>query len=153
MRSGTEKRCSYNQQIGHPSYWSADNCSIFPRVNIFKIEARSELAGEMVKKLKKKYVMHLCCCCCCFFSYRICLLVLNLQGKLKRKTNNNPLDRFKSYIVFAGRGHQKIIEVMMVMKITGQSVKFIGSAYMVCSFSKPLICGFGRNAHDRVNPN
>ena len=68
-----------------------------------------------------------------FFSNRICLLVLKLQEKLKRKTNNNPLDRFKSYIVFAGRGHQKTIEVMMVMKITGQSVKFIGSILFVPS--------------------
>jgi len=39
------------------------------------------------------------------------------------------------------------------MKITGQSVKFIASTYMVCSFSKPLIYGFGRNAHDQfINP-
>ena len=106
----------------------------------------------MIKKLKKN-MSCIFVVVVVFFSYRICLLVLNLQGKLKRKTNNNPLDRFKSYIVFAGRGHQKIIEVMMVMKITGQSVKFIGNTYMVCSFSKPLICGFGRNAHDRVNPN
>ena len=107
----------------------------------------------MIKKLKKKKCHASLLLLLLFFSYRICLLVLNLQGKLKRKTNNNSLDRFKSYIVFAGRGHQKIIEVMMVMKITGQSVKFIGSTYMVCSFSKPLIYGFGRNAHDRVNPN
>ena len=31
-RSGTEKRCSHNLQSGHPAWWSADNCSIFPAV-------------------------------------------------------------------------------------------------------------------------
>jgi len=45
-------------------------------------------------------------------------------------TNSNALDRFLGYIVFAGRGHQKIIEVMMLIKITGESVKFIGSKYI-----------------------
>ena len=29
------------------------------------------------------------------------------------------------YIVFAGRGHHTIIEVMMLIKITGENVKFI----------------------------
>ena len=46
-------------------------------------------------------------------------------------TDNNarwPIDRFyKGYIVFAGRGHRMIIEVMMLRKITGESVKFMGS--------------------------
>ena len=46
-------------------------------------------------------------------------------------TDNNarwPIDRFYiGYIVFAGRGHQKIIEVMMLIKITGESFKFMGS--------------------------
>ena len=103
--------------------------------------------------IEKIYISCIFVCFFLFFSNRICLLVLKLQEKLKRKTNNNPLDRFKSYIVFAGRGHQKTIEVMMVMKITGQSVKFIGSKYIVCSFSKPLIYGFGGNAHDQfINP-
>ena len=36
-RSGTEKRCSHNLQSGHPASWSADNCSIFPTVNIFRL--------------------------------------------------------------------------------------------------------------------
>ena len=53
----------------------------------------------MIKKLKKKICHASLLLLLFFFSYRICLLVLNLQGKLKRKTNNNPLDRFKSYIV------------------------------------------------------
>ena len=43
-RSGTEKRCSHNLQSRHPAWWSADNCSSFPR---------SELAEEMLQKLKK----------------------------------------------------------------------------------------------------
>ena len=41
-------------------------------------------------------------------------------------TSNIALDRFICYIVFAGRGHQKIMEVvMMLIKITGKRVKFI----------------------------
>ena len=34
------------------------------------------------------------------------------------------------YIVSAGRGHPKVIEVMMLTKITGESIKFIGSKYI-----------------------
>ena len=33
-------------------------------------------------------------------------------------------------IVFAAQGHQKIIEVMMLIKITGESVKLMGSKYI-----------------------
>ena len=34
-RSGTEKPCFHNlQSSGHSAWWSADNCSIFPTVNI-----------------------------------------------------------------------------------------------------------------------
>ena len=50
-----------------------------PCVNIFKIEARSEPA-----------------CIFVFLAYRVCRLVLKLQGKLKCKTNNNALDRFNN---------------------------------------------------------
>ena len=39
-------------------------------------------------------------------------------------------DRFIGYIVSAERGHQKIIEVMMLIKIIGESVKFIGSKFI-----------------------
>ena len=39
-RSGTEKRCSHNLQSDHPAWWSVDNYSIFPIVNI--LEARIE---------------------------------------------------------------------------------------------------------------
>ena len=47
-RSGTEKRCSYNLQSGHPAWWSADNCSIFPTVNDLDfLEVRSEPAEEI----------------------------------------------------------------------------------------------------------
>ena len=35
--SGTEKRCSHNLQSGHPAWWSADNDSNFPTVNIFRL--------------------------------------------------------------------------------------------------------------------
>ena len=33
-------------------------------------------------------------------------------------------------VVFAGRGHPKVIEVMMLIKITEERVKFIGSKYI-----------------------
>ena len=44
--------------------------------------------------------------------------------------NNNTLDRFIGYIVFAERGHQKIVEVMNLIKIIRESVKFMGSKYI-----------------------
>ena len=112
--------------------------AVFSRaVNI--LEVRREPAEEIIKILKK-----IISCLFVFLSYRICLLVLKLRGKLKRKLQSlQPcftlklnqqqvaLDRFLGYIVFAGRGHQKIIEVVvMLMKITGESVKFIGSKYI-----------------------
>ena len=37
-------------------------------------------------------------------------------------------------VVFAGRGHPKVIEVMMLTKITKERVKFIGSKYIQESF-------------------
>ena len=43
--SGTVKRCSHNLQSGHLVWWSADNCSVFPKVNI--LEVRSEPAEEI----------------------------------------------------------------------------------------------------------
>ena len=39
-RAGTEIRCFHNLQSGHLAGLSADNCSIFPVVNI--LEARSD---------------------------------------------------------------------------------------------------------------
>ena len=76
-RSGTEKRCSHNLQSGHPAWWSADNYSIFPTVNI--LEARIEVNGqgksEMLKKLKKIISYNFD-----FLAYRICLLLLKCGG-------------------------------------------------------------------------
>ena len=40
-RSGSEKRCSHNLQGDHLAWWSADNCGIFPKVNIS--EARKKI--------------------------------------------------------------------------------------------------------------
>ena len=67
-RSGTEKRCSHNLQSGHPAWWSADNCSIFPTVSIL-IEARSEPTEEMIEILKKNNIMHLCFSCISYLSF------------------------------------------------------------------------------------
>ena len=77
-RSGTEKRCSHNLQSDHPAWWSADNCSIFPTVNIL-IEARSEPTEEMIENLKKTISGIFV-----FLAYRIYLLVLKLREKLNR---------------------------------------------------------------------
>ena len=33
-RSGTEKGCSHKLKSGHPAWWSAKNCLIFPTVKI-----------------------------------------------------------------------------------------------------------------------
>ena len=40
------------------------------------------------------------------------------------------LDRFIGYIVFAERGHQRTMEIMMLIKNIGKSVKFSGSKYI-----------------------
>ena len=44
---GTVKLCSHNLQSGHFASWSADNCCMFPIVNI--LEARSEAAEEIIQ--------------------------------------------------------------------------------------------------------
>ena len=44
--------------------------------------------------------------------------------------NDNTLDRFIGYIVFAERGHQRTMEIMMLIKNIGKSVKFMGSKYI-----------------------
>ena len=41
--------------------------------------------------------------------------------------NNNIDQVYIGYILFARQGHQKIIEVMMLIKIAGESVGFIRS--------------------------
>ena len=66
--------------------------------------------------------MLLCFSCISYLSFGI-----EIAGKLSR---NNTLDRFVGYIFFPGRGHPKVIEVMMLIKFTGDSVKFIGSEYI-----------------------
>ena len=40
----SEKRCFHNLQGGHLAWWSADNCGIFPKVNI----------SETRKKIRKR---------------------------------------------------------------------------------------------------
>ena len=69
-RSGTEKRCSHNLQSGHQAWWSADNYSIFPKVNILeaRIEANRQRKSKMLKKLKKIISFNFV-----FLAYRICL--------------------------------------------------------------------------------
>ena len=45
-RSGTEKRCSHNLKSGHPAWWSAENCSIYPTVNIFRFFRSKKQTGR-----------------------------------------------------------------------------------------------------------
>ena len=54
-RSGTEKRCSHNLQSGHPAWWSADNYSIFPTVNIFRLFRSKKRTGRGNKKCLKNW--------------------------------------------------------------------------------------------------
>ena len=89
-------------QSGHPGWWSADNCSIFPTVNIFRLFRSKKLTGrgnqQMLKELKK-----IISCIFVCLAYRICLSVLKLRGKpCWILTNTNALDRFIGYTVFAG---------------------------------------------------
>ena len=52
-RSGTEKRCSHNLQSGHPAWWSVDNCTIFPTVNIFRLFRSNKRTGRGNQKCLK----------------------------------------------------------------------------------------------------
>ena len=80
----------------------------------------------MLKKLKK-----IISCIFVFLTYRICLSVLKC-GKTKTQpfkilTNNNALDGF------IYRLHRSFLpgkDDLMLIKITGASVKFIGSKYI-----------------------
>ena len=74
--------------------------------------------------------MHLCFYCISYFSFGT-----EIAGETKPQpcqilTNNNTLDRFIGYIVFAERGHQKIIEVTVLIKIIIEGVKLIGRKYI-----------------------
>ena len=57
MRSGTEKRCSHNFKTGCPVWWSADNYSIFPTVNIFRSKKQTGRGNQKscLKNWKKSY--------------------------------------------------------------------------------------------------
>ena len=73
--------------------------------------------------------MHFCFSCILYLSFGT-----EIRGETKPQmcsilTNNNTLDRFIGYIVFAERGHQKIMEVVMLIKIIGESVKLMRSKY------------------------
>ena len=71
-RSGTKKRCSHNLQSGHPAWWSADNCSIFLTVNIFRLFRSKKETGRGIQKCLKNWknnIMHLCFCCISYLSF------------------------------------------------------------------------------------
>ena len=74
--------------------------------------------------------MHLCFSCISYLSFGTEIEAETKPQPSQILTNINTLDRLIGYIVFAERGHQKIMEVMMLIKIIGESVKFIGSKYI-----------------------
>ena len=51
------EHCSHNFQSGHPAWWSADNYSIFPTVNIFRSKKRTGRGNQKscLKNWKKSY--------------------------------------------------------------------------------------------------
>ena len=69
-----------------------------------------------------------------FLAYRICPLVLKLQNAsdthCNRVNNKTTTSAGLSIEIIGGLlflpGHENIIEVMMLIRITGESVKFIG---------------------------
>ena len=81
--------------------------------------------------------MHLCFSCISYLSFGT-----EIEGETKPQpcfrilTNISTLDQFIGYIVIAEQGHQKIVEVMMLIKIIEESVKFIGSKYTQQSLIK-----------------
>ena len=74
--------------------------------------------------------MHLCFSCISYLSFGTEIVGGSKPQPCWILTNNNTLDRFVGYIVFAERGHLKVIEVMMLINITGESVKFIGGKHI-----------------------
>ena len=85
-RSETEKLCSHNLQSGHLTWWSADNCGIFPIVNI--LEARNEPAEKMIKRVKIN-IISLCFTCISYLSFGIEIAretVLNLNQQQRARS-------------------------------------------------------------------
>ena len=71
-KSGTEKRCSHKLQSGRPAWWSSDNCSIFPAVNVFRLfrdKKRTGRGNQKCLKNWKNYIMHLCFSCVSYLSF------------------------------------------------------------------------------------
>ena len=134
-RSGTEKRCSHNLQSGHPAWWSADNYSNFPTVNIFRLfrsKKRTNRGNQKcLKNWKKSYHASL------FFLHILFVFRYWNAGETKTQpylilTNNNALDGF-IYRLHRLRflpGNDNL----MPIKTTRASVKFIGSKYTQESF-------------------
>ena len=76
----------------------------------------------MLKKLKK-----IVSCIFVFLAYRICLSVLKLRGKLNAAVYQQQRARSIYRLHCFCRA---MITVLMLIKITGESVKFIGSKYI-----------------------
>ena len=76
----------------------------------------------MLKKLKK-----IISCIFVLLAYRICLSVLKLRGKLKRNRVRSQQQRARSIYRLHRFCRARICDNLMLIKITGESVKFIGS--------------------------
>ena len=74
--------------------------------------------------------MHLCFSCISYLSFGTEIARETKPQPSYILTKNNALDRFIGYIVFPGRGHHKIVEVMVLIKNTGESFRFIESKYI-----------------------
>ena len=96
-----------------------------------------------------------------FLAYRICPLVLKLQNAIESDTHCNrvntkttgagPSIEFIGGILFLP-GHENIIEVTMLIRITGESVKFIGIKSIKESFKNTSLHTLNRfTLHNRVN--
>ena len=77
----------------HPAWWSADNCSVIPTVNI-SIEPRSEPAEQMVIKNNIKSIMHLCFSFILYLSFGTEIVGVTKPQTCQILTNNNVLNRF-----------------------------------------------------------
>ena len=101
----------------------------FSQSKYFRGEKRTSKGND---SLKEKNIMPLSFV---FLAYRICPLVLKLQKAIESGTHCNrvntkttgagPSIEFIGGILFLP-GHENIIEVMMLIRITGERVKFIG---------------------------
>ena len=123
-RCGTKKRCFHNLQSGHPAWWSADNCSIFLTVNIFRLfrsKKRTGRGNQNAKRIEKNTIVYLCFSCISYLFFGT-----EIAGKTVLDLNQQQCARS----IYRSRRFSPGKDNLMLIKITGESVKFIGSKYI-----------------------